>query len=94
MTNQKLYKPYVTEKTSLLIENNKFVFLLSNKLNKIELKKYFESEFEININKVNVLKRVSKKVRRARSVGFKRSFLKIIITLSDNKNIENLKKLF
>ena len=89
-----LVRPYVTEKTSDLISNNKFTFLLIKKTNKIELKKYISNLYDVNIQKVHVLKRLAKKVRRGKTLGKTRQFLKVIVTLKDEKNIDKLKELF
>ena len=87
-------KPYVTEKTSDLISSNKFTFLISQNINKIELLKYISKKYEVNIQKVNVLKRLSKKVRRGKILKKQEVFQKVIVTLKDEKNIEKLKELF
>lgn len=94
MSENLTLKPYVTEKTSDQINSNKFTFLSSKSINKIEVLKYLSKKYEINIKKVNVLKRMSKKVRRGKNTGTTRGFLKVIITLKDEKNIEKLKELF
>mgnify|MGYP001323778172 CR=1 FL=1 len=94
MSNKQLVRPYVTEKTSSLITENKFTFLCLQNINKIEIKKQLSSQYEINIGKINVLKRFSKKVRRGKTLGEKRGYLKVIITLKDDKNIDKLKDLF
>lgn len=94
MSNKSLIRPYVTEKTSDLINSNKFTFLSLVNVNKIELKKQLSAQYEINIDKINVLKRRPKKVRRGKTLGKTRGFQKVIITLKDDKNIEKLKELF
>ncbi len=87
-------KPYVTEKSSSEIENNKFTFLYLGQYNKIELKKFIEDKYEINIKTINKLKRISKLVRRGRVQGKTKQFYKVIVTLKDQKNIEKIKELF
>jgi len=94
MSNKPLTRPYVTEKTSDLINSNKFTFLSLINVNKIELKKQLSTQYDINIDKINVLKRRPKKVRRGKTLGKTRGFQKVIITLKDDKNIEKLKELF
>ena len=59
----------VTEKTSQLSENNCYVFLVSKETNKIELKNFFESKYDVKVLKVNILKKQSKKIRRGRVFG-------------------------
>lgn len=94
MSDKSLFRAYVTEKTSNLINFNKFTFLSLKSINKIELKKQLSALYDINIDKINVLTRLAKKVRRGKTVGKTRSFQKVVITLKDDKNIEKLKELF
>jgi large subunit ribosomal protein L23 len=94
MTTQLLLIPYVTEKTSSLMSQNKFVFLMKGSANKIELSKHFSNEYSVNILKVNVLKKRGKKVRRGRILGKGADFLKVVVTLSDDKNMQKIKDLF
>ncbi len=86
--------PYVTEKTSRLMEDSKFVFLLKSAVNKIQLTRYIENEFGVNVKKINSSKKIGKKTRRGRVLGKKSDFQKIIVTLKDDKNIQKLKDLF
>ena len=87
-------KPYVTEKSSSEIENNKFTFLYVGQYNKIEILKFIEDKYEINIKSINKLKRVSKLVRRGKVQGKTKQYYKVIVTLKDHKNIEKIKELF
>ena len=87
-------KPYVTEKSSSEIENNKFTFLYVGQYNKIEILKFIEEKYEINIKSINKLKRVSKLVRRGKVQGKTKQYYKVIVTLKDHKNIDKIKELF
>ena len=86
--------PYVTEKTSRLLSDSKFVFLLRTTVNKIEIARYIENEFGVNIKKVNTTKKIGKKTRRGRILGKRSDYQKVIVTLKDDKNIQKLKDLF
>ena len=88
-------KPVVTEKTSLLMQSNKFVFLvMSNPSNKIEFKKYFKSKFDVQISKINVLKKIGKSRRRGRITGKTVTRQKIVVTVAEEKSADKLKALF
>lgn len=56
-------KPIATEKTVKLIElENTLVFEVYRRLNKKEIKKEFEEQFDVKIDKVRVLIRRNKKL--------------------------------
>ena len=57
----KIISPIVTEKSTNLSEQNKIVFKVSNKLNKIILKKNIEKIFKVNVVKVNIINKQSRK---------------------------------
>ena len=83
-----IISPVVTEKSTNLSEQNKIVFKVSNKLNKIILKKNIEKIFKVNVIKVNIInKQPRKKIVRGKKVkvmGYK----KAIITLKKGQNID------
>ena len=56
-----IISPVVTEKSTNLSEQNKIVFKVSNKLNKIILKKNIEKIFKVNVIKVNIINNLEKK---------------------------------
>jgi large subunit ribosomal protein L23 len=59
----------ITEKTARLAENNCYVFLVEDNTNKIELQKHIAKKYGVEVIKVNMLKRLGKKVRRGRITG-------------------------
>ena len=87
-------KPYITEKTSKLLEKNKFVFLNSFKSNKIELQQVIQKKYQVEIESINILKKPSKRKNRGRIIYNTKLLYKVIVTLKNENNIENLKKLF
>tara|TARA_B100000427_G_scaffold329816_1_gene348084 strand:+ start:1702 stop:1983 length:282 start_codon:yes stop_codon:yes gene_type:complete len=91
---QIILKPYITEKSSDAMSNNKFTFLASPENEKINIKTYLSNKYDINIKSIRMLNKVSKKVRRGKYPGKTKSFKKVIITLANDKNIEKIKELF
>ena len=83
-----IYSPMVTEKSTNLSVQNKIVFKVPNKANKINLKKNIEKIFKVNITKINIINKQSrKKIVRGKKVkvtGYK----KAIITLKKGQNID------
>ena len=84
----KILSPFVTEKSTSLSDQNKIVFKVSNKANKINLKKNIEKIFKVNVTKINIInKQPRKKIVRGKKVkvmGYK----KAIITLKKGQNID------
>ena len=84
----KILSPFVTEKSTNLSDQNKIVFKVSNKANKINLKKNIEKIFKVNVTKINIInKQPRKKIVRGKKVkvmGYK----KAIITLKKGQNID------
>ena len=84
----KILSPFVTEKSTNLSDQNKIIFKVPNKTNKINLKKNIEKIFKVNITKNNIInKQPRKKIVRGKKVkvmGYK----KAIITLKKGQNID------
>ena len=87
-------KPYLSEKSNMLSESNKIVFLnLGPRMNKIQWKHYFKSTHDITVSAVHNLTKPSKKRRRGRIMGKTVPRQKVIITVTDDTAFEKLKAL-
>mgnify|MGYP006205143255 FL=1 len=83
-----IISPVVTEKSTNLSEQNKIVFKVSDKLNKIILKKNIEKIFKVNVIKVNIInKQPRKKIAKGKKVKIQ-GYKKAIITLKKGQNID------
>jgi len=84
----KILSPLVTEKSTNLSDQNKIIFKVPSKANKINLKKNIEKIFKVNVTKINIInKQTRKKIVRGKKVkvmGYK----KAIITLKKGQNID------
>jgi len=84
----KILSPMVTEKSTNLSEQNKVVFKVPRKSNKVNLKKNIEKIFKVNVTKINIInKQPRKKITRGKKVkvaGYK----KAIITLKKGQSID------
>ena len=77
----KVLCPVVTEKSTTLSEQNKIVFKVPNKSNKLSLKKSIEKIFKVKITKINIInKQPRDKITRGRRVRDK-GYKKAIVTL-------------
>ena len=86
------FKPIVTEKSSTLMQLNKYVFEVSNYINKIELKKDIEAYFSVKVADINSMTRKGKKKRVGRFEGVKKDTKRIIVTLKEGSKIEIFEK--
>jgi len=84
----KIISPIVTEKSTNLSEQNKIIFKVPTKANKKNLKKSIEKIFKVNITKINIINKQSrKKIVRGKKVKVK-GYKKAIITLKKGQNID------
>lgn len=74
-------RPIVTEKATLLLEQNKYVFEVILKATKPEIKAAIESLFEVKVTSVNTIRPPRKKRRVGKFVGYKPQYKRAIITL-------------
>ena len=84
----KIISPHLTEKSTNLSEQNKIVFKVPHKANKINLKKNIEKIFKINVTKINIINKKSKiKITRGKKVKIS-GFKKAIVTIKKGQNID------
>ena len=89
----KILSPFVTEKSTYLSNQNKIIFKVPNKTNKIILKKNIEKIFKVNVTKINIInKQPRKKIVKGKKVKLK-GFKKAIITLKKGQNIDLTSKI-
>ena len=84
----KILSPFVTEKSTNLSDQNKIIFKVPNKTNKINLKKNIEKIFKVNVTKINIINKQPRKTivrgKKVKVSGYK----KAIITLKTGQNID------
>jgi len=84
----KILTPMVTEKSTILSEQNKIVFKVPFKANKNNLKKNIEKIFKVNVTKINVINKQNRtkivKRKKVKVQGDK----KAIITLKKGQSID------
>ena len=84
----KILSPFVTEKSTNLSDQNKIIFKVSSKANKVNLKKNIEKIFKVNVTKINIVnKQPRKKIVRGKKVKVS-GYKKAIITLKKGQNID------
>ena len=80
--------PIITEKATILSEQNKTVFKVHNKANKKTIKKNIEKLFKVSVIKVNIINRKAKfKIKQGKK-SFKTGYKKAIVTLKKGQSID------
>ena len=80
--------PIITEKATILSEQNKTVFKVHEKANKKIIKKNIEKLFKVNVVKVNIINQKSKLKIKQGKKSLKSGYKKAIITLKKGQNID------
>ena len=80
--------PIVTEKATILSEQNKTVFKVHNKANKKTIKKNIEKIFKVSVIKVNIINQKTKLKMRQGKKSFKSGYKKAIVTLKKGQSID------
>ncbi|OGY89098.1 MAG: 50S ribosomal protein L23 [Candidatus Komeilibacteria bacterium RIFCSPLOWO2_01_FULL_45_10] len=83
-----LLKPLVTEKGTYLGAANKYLFAVSPKVNKIEIKKAIQAVYGVMPLKVNISNLSGKKIRLGRVQGVTKNKKKAIVTLKAGDKIQ------
>ena len=94
MAKQILVKPLVTEKTDILNDAGKYVFVVNKKANKIEIGKAVAKMYDVKVKSVNTMIMPGKTKSRNTRSGVLRGTVgghkKAIVTLQDGDVIEFL----
>ena len=80
-------RPIVTEKATLLLEQNKYVFEVILKATKPEIKAAIESLFDVKVTGKNTIRPPRKKRRVGRFIGYKAQYKRAIVTLAAGDSI-------
>ncbi|MBI2849115.1 MAG: 50S ribosomal protein L23 [Chloroflexi bacterium] len=83
-----LRRPIVTEKNTLLQEQNKYTFQVAGKANKAQVKAAVEKSFKVNVVAVNVSHVPGKMRRVGKQKGMTPSWKKAVVTLREGQKIE------
>tara|TARA_B100001741_G_scaffold111228_1_gene91381 strand:+ start:13 stop:306 length:294 start_codon:yes stop_codon:yes gene_type:complete len=80
--------PIITEKATILSDQNKTVFKVHLKANKKTIKKNIEKLFKVNVVKINIVNRKAKLKMRQGKKSYKSGYKKAIITLKKGQSID------
>lgn len=83
-----LIRPLITEKSTQLMEEGKYVFVVAKKANKIEIAKAVAQVFNVKVANVNTVNVSGKLKRMGRFVGKRSDYKKAIVKLVPGETIE------
>lgn len=82
-------RPVITERTSEMMAEKKYVFEVELRSNKTEIKQAIEQIFKVKVTKVNTLRMPGKPKRHGKYFGYTSEWKKAVVTLSeDSKPLE------
>jgi len=83
-----LIEPIVTEAATILIEQNKYIFKITQRSTKLQIKMAIEKIYKVKVDKVNTVKVPRKRRTRGRIPGCKSGYRKAIVTLKEGSKID------
>jgi large subunit ribosomal protein L23 len=86
-----IVRPVVSEKSTVLGDQGKYVFEVAPTANKIQIKAAIEAVFanrKVQVASVNILHVSGKMRRRGRSSGMTRSWKKAVVTLKAGQRLD------
>lgn len=83
-----LVRPLITERTTALMQEGKYVFVVDKRANKIQIGKAVEEVFKVKVAAVNTVNVLGKMKRMGRSMGKRSDYKKAIVKLAPGETIE------
>jgi large subunit ribosomal protein L23 len=83
-----LRRPLITEKNTMLVEQNKYAFEVAGNANKPQIKDAVEKAFKVKVASVNVMCVPGKMRRAGRQRGMTSPWKKAVVTLEPGHKIE------
>lgn len=83
-----IIRPLITEKSTTLMAEGKYVFEVAKAANKIEIAKAVSAIFNVKVAGVNTVNVEGKKKRMGRFVGKRSDYKKAIVKLAAGETIE------
>ena len=83
-----LIRPLITEKSTTLMAEGKYVFEVAKAANKIEIAKAISQIFNVKVVSVNTVNVEGKVKRMGRSIGKRSDYKKAIVKLAAGETIE------
>jgi large subunit ribosomal protein L23 len=75
--------PLITDKSTRLLENNQYSFIVDRYSDKITIKDAIENLFQVKVRKVNTCRLPRQKKRVGKYIGWKPQYKKAIVSLAE-----------
>lgn len=82
-----LLRPIITEKTSQMMQENKYTFQVPLDANKVEIRQAVEAVFGVKVVNVNTIRVMGKTKRMGKYVGKRSDYKKAIVKLAEGNTI-------
>lgn len=79
--------PVITEKSTVLEQEGKYVFKVDTKANKVQIKQAIEKIFNVKVESVNTVTSHPKKKRVGKYTGYTNKYKKAIVKLAKGSTI-------
>lgn len=79
--------PVITEKSTILEQEGKYVFKVDTKANKVQIKQAIEKIFNVKVESVNTMNSHPKKKRVGKYTGMTNKYKKAIVKLAKGSTI-------
>lgn len=83
-----LIRPLITEKTTAMMQDNKYTFIVQLKANKVEIRQAVEQIFKVKVLDVNTIRVLGKMKRMGKTQGRRPDYKKAIVKLAPGQRIE------
>ena len=83
-----IIEPVISEQSTILAEEGKYVFVVRKYANKIEIKHAIEKLFEVTVRKVNIVNVTGKTKRVRYKIGKRPDWKKALVSLMPDQTIE------
>lgn len=83
-----LRRPLISEKSTMLLAENKYGFAVTQGATKNQIKEAVEKSFDVDVIKVNVMNVHGKKRKKGRRIVTSPSWRKAMVTLKSGDKIE------
>lgn len=80
-------RPIVTEKATILMEKNKYVFEVVPQATKPQIKQAIEALFDVKVKRVDTYNPPRKSRRVGKFLGYKPQYKRAIVTVADGQSI-------
>ncbi len=87
-----LIDPYVSEKATELVKENKYVFKVTDDSNKPRIKQAIKELYGVDVVSVNVISIPRKKKRLGKYKGWKKGFKKAVVEVKEGQRIDSTPK--